>query len=80
MNYRKILYFHADCPGTQSEEAGKVSACAGCPNQSLCASGATRGQNGKFCLSHYQLNVILSADPIHFVKQMQKWSERSCPL
>ncbi|XP_034942914.1 cytosolic Fe-S cluster assembly factor NUBP1 homolog [Chelonus insularis] len=30
------------CPGTQSEDAGKVSACAGCPNQRLCASGATK--------------------------------------
>lgn len=26
------------CPGTQSEEAGKASACQGCPNQSVCAS------------------------------------------
>ena len=28
-----------ECPGTNSENAGKASACAGCPNQSLCASG-----------------------------------------
>lgn len=28
-----------DCPGTQSEDAGKASACAGCPNQNICASG-----------------------------------------
>lgn len=26
------------CPGTESEEAGKASACAGCPNQDACAS------------------------------------------
>lgn len=31
------------CPGTASEAAGKTSACAGCPNQTLCASGATKG-------------------------------------
>lgn len=31
------------CPGTQSESAGKASACAGCPNQNLCATGATKG-------------------------------------
>lgn len=31
------------CPGTKSESAGKVSACQGCPNQSICASGAARG-------------------------------------
>ncbi|RVE41096.1 hypothetical protein evm_014255 [Chilo suppressalis] len=28
------------CPGTGSEDAGKASACAGCPNQNICASGA----------------------------------------
>lgn len=32
-----------DCPGTQSEDAGKVSACAGCPNQNICASGVAKG-------------------------------------
>ena len=30
------------CPGTTSEDAGKASMCAGCPNQMLCASGATK--------------------------------------
>ena len=30
------------CPGTTSEDAGKASMCAGCPNQTLCASGATK--------------------------------------
>ncbi|XP_042865042.1 cytosolic Fe-S cluster assembly factor nubp1-like isoform X1 [Penaeus japonicus] len=30
------------CPGTNSEDAGKASACAGCPNQQVCASGATK--------------------------------------
>ncbi|KAM5153188.1 cytosolic Fe-S cluster assembly factor NUBP1 [Mantella aurantiaca] len=28
------------CPGTSSDAAGKSSACEGCPNQSICASGA----------------------------------------
>ncbi len=28
------------CVGTKSDEAGKSESCAGCPNQSLCASGA----------------------------------------
>jgi len=27
------------CPGTQSEKAGKESACQGCPNQNICSSG-----------------------------------------
>lgn len=30
------------CVGPQSAEAGKASACAGCPNQKLCASGEAR--------------------------------------
>ncbi|KAJ8686731.1 hypothetical protein QAD02_022525 [Eretmocerus hayati] len=30
------------CPGTQSENAGKESACAGCPNQSICSSGVSK--------------------------------------
>jgi Mrp family chromosome partitioning ATPase len=28
-----------DCPGVESEEAGKGSNCQGCPNQDICASG-----------------------------------------
>ncbi|KAK9722981.1 NUBPL iron-transfer P-loop NTPase [Popillia japonica] len=30
------------CPGTQSDDAGKASACAGCPNQTICASGEAK--------------------------------------
>lgn len=31
------------CPGTESEDAGKASACQGCPNQSECASSLPKG-------------------------------------
>ena len=31
------------CPGTQSEEAGKASACQGCPNQTICAESVPKG-------------------------------------
>jgi hypothetical protein len=34
------LLFFAGCVGPQSEAAGKSEACAGCPNQAACASGA----------------------------------------
>lgn len=27
-----------DCPGPQSESAGKSDACEGCPNQEICAT------------------------------------------
>ena len=30
------------CVGPQSDAAGKASACAGCPNQAACASGAAK--------------------------------------
>lgn len=33
-----LIIFFVDCPGTQSENAGKSSACAGCPNQNVCAT------------------------------------------
>lgn len=39
--YKNNIY--TDCPGTESKDAGKASACAGCPNQVLCASGETKG-------------------------------------
>lgn len=31
------------CPGTESDNAGKSSACAGCPNQEMCASSKPKG-------------------------------------
>ena len=31
------------CPGTESDNAGKSSACAGCPNQQICSSGVVKG-------------------------------------
>lgn len=30
------------CPGTDSKDAGKSVACAGCPNQSICASAVPK--------------------------------------
>lgn len=30
------------CPGTESDSAGKASACEGCPNQQICASSRPR--------------------------------------
>lgn len=33
------------CPGVKSDEAGKSEACAGCPNQTTCASGEARKED-----------------------------------
>ena len=32
------LCLMSDCPGAQSESAGKSDACEGCPNQEACAT------------------------------------------
>ncbi|XP_015587536.1 cytosolic Fe-S cluster assembly factor NUBP1 homolog [Cephus cinctus] len=46
------------CPGTQSEDAGKVSACAGCPNQNICASGATKQPDPGIALVKEKLSAV----------------------
>ena len=33
------------CPGVKSDEAGKADACAGCPNQQICASGEAKKED-----------------------------------
>lgn len=45
----------AHCPGTQSNDAGKSSACAGCPNQNVCATGANKGPDPKIALVQQRL-------------------------
>lgn len=45
VKYRNVIssvYCTQDCPGVQSESAGKVAACAGCPNQNICASNKSQ--------------------------------------
>lgn len=41
-NYSHFILVDANenCPGVNTENAGKSEACAGCPNQTLCSSGA----------------------------------------
>lgn len=52
----KILF--VDCPGTNSDNAGKASACAGCPNQQICSSGATRGEDPAIELIRKHLETV----------------------
>lgn len=42
MSYNLYVLKFSDCPGTESASAGQVSACQGCPNQNICASGVTQ--------------------------------------
>ncbi|XP_076661269.1 NUBP iron-sulfur cluster assembly factor 1 [Halictus rubicundus] len=46
------------CPGTTSEDAGKASMCAGCPNQTLCASGATKQPDPGIALVKERLSTV----------------------
>lgn len=68
-----------DCPGTQSESAGKVSACHGCPNQSVCASGATKGPDlGELVLFYSRkyfkyFTTCLTIQNQNFIGQMGFW-------
>lgn len=36
------------CPGTQSEQAGKSSACEGCPNQNICSTAPKGPDPGNY--------------------------------
>uniref|UniRef100_A0A0A0KZC4 Uncharacterized protein n=1 Tax=Cucumis sativus TaxID=3659 RepID=A0A0A0KZC4_CUCSA len=39
-----------NCPGPESESAGKSDACQGCPNQSICATAPKGPDPGSLCL------------------------------
>jgi len=39
-----------DCPGPQSESAGKSDSCAGCPNQEACATAPKGPDPGSISL------------------------------
>eukprot|EP00117_Sycon_ciliatum_P045048 scpid83037/ scgid32422/ Cytosolic Fe-S cluster assembly factor nubp1; Nucleotide-binding protein 1 len=47
-----------DCPGTESEDAGKSTACAGCPNQEICASSKPKGPDPDIHLVKAKLDGI----------------------
>ena len=36
------------CPGTESDQAGKSSACEGCPNQNVCETSSKAPDVGSF--------------------------------
>lgn len=46
------------CPGTSSSTAGKVSACAGCPNQQICSSGKASGPDPSIELVNARLSDV----------------------
>lgn len=48
------IFLLLDCPGPQSESAGKSDACAGCPNQEACASAPKGPDPGTLCLFFFE--------------------------
>lgn len=48
----------ASCPGTASNLAGKAASCEGCPNQRLCASGATKGPDPDVAVIAQRLSTV----------------------
>ncbi len=46
-----------NCPGTNSHEAGKASACDGCPNQKICASKPTGPDPDLAAIAHRLADV-----------------------
>uniref|UniRef100_V9ID73 Cytosolic Fe-S cluster assembly factor NUBP1 n=1 Tax=Apis cerana TaxID=7461 RepID=V9ID73_APICE len=46
------------CPGTESNDAGKSSICAGCPNKTICASGITRQSDSNIDLIKERLSTV----------------------
>ncbi|EGD74114.1 cytosolic Fe-S cluster assembly factor NBP35 [Salpingoeca rosetta] len=46
------------CPGTESENAGKASACEGCPNQRICASSQPKGPDPDLPLIEKQMSTV----------------------
>lgn len=45
------------CPGVESTSAGTGSACAGCPNQSLCSTGAVSKNTGEKLIDCSSLSI-----------------------
>lgn len=48
----------SDCPGPQSETAGKSDSCKGCPNQEICAT-APKGPDPGYCFTSFSCVKIL---------------------
>jgi len=46
------------CPGTKSDDAGKASACKGCPNQNICSSGLPKGPDPDVAIIRENLNTV----------------------
>ncbi|XP_076764238.1 NUBP iron-sulfur cluster assembly factor 1 [Xylocopa sonorina] len=46
------------CPGVTSEDAGKASMCAGCPNQTMCMSGVTKQVDPNISLIKERLAAV----------------------
>ena len=71
---QNILAHHSyplGCIGPESEQAGKASGCAGCPNQKICASGEARQPDpGNYCVGNH--DMIISSIIILMQRKMRR--------
>jgi len=51
---------NSECVGPTAENAGKANSCAGCPNQSACASGKPKAEQKTQQLQHANIREALS--------------------
>jgi len=58
---------NAECVGPTSEQAGKSSACAGCPNQGACSSGAFNSPEAKAAAQAQQQQLQASLSNVSHV-------------
>ena len=50
--------FDNSTKGTDSQDAGKASACAGCANQEICASGKTNGPDPALPFNKERMSTV----------------------
>ena len=65
-----ILFYFPDCPGTESENAGKSSACQGCPNQQICASSKPKGPDPGIICTFFCLMSGSVADTVSILTKV----------
>ncbi len=63
------------CVGPAAENAGKASSCAGCPNQSACASGAGK-QETVVGLGNFLSILFLSLSLYIYIYPHHSWLNR----
>lgn len=65
-----LFCYFLDCPGPQSESAGKSDDCQGCPNQEACATAPKGPDPGLYFLSFF---FSLQCVHVLFIASQEFW-------